>query len=59
MKSMFTNDGNVLLFNIHISSNSANSVTFPIGKQEIVGDSIGADLFDMSSLLPARYNADI
>lgn len=56
---MFTNDGNVLLFNIHISSNSANSVTFPIGKQEIVGDSIGADLFDMSSLLPARYNADI
>ena len=59
LKSMFTNDGNVLLFNIHISSNSANSVTFPISKQELVGDSIEADLFDMSSLLPARYNADI
>lgn len=59
LKSMFTNDGNVLLFNIHISSNSDNSVVFPISKQEISGDKNGANLFDLSSLLPMRYNADI
>lgn len=59
LKSMFTNDGNVLLFNIHISSNSDNSVVFPLSKQEISRDKNGVNLFDMSSLLPMRYNADI
>lgn len=32
LKSMFTNDGNVLLFNIHISPDSDASMTFPIKK---------------------------
>ena len=59
LKSLFTNDGNVLLFNIHISPTSSNSVIFPIGINELGGDRFGSTLFNMSSLLPSRYNTDI
>lgn len=59
MKSMFTNDGNVLLFNIHVSPNGGGSVVFPIDKTEINGDKYGETLYEMSSLLPLRYNQSI
>lgn len=60
LKSMFTNDGNVILFNIHFtSSKSADEVVCPINKSELNGDSYAETLFDMSSLLPLRYNDDI
>lgn len=60
LKSMFTNDGNVILFNIHITDNeSVNGVACPIKKDELNGDEFAELLFDMSSLLPERYNADI
>lgn len=60
IKSMFTNDGNVLLFNIHIvPGNGDNVVAFPISKAELGENSYGKILFDMSSLLPLRYNDDI
>lgn len=60
LKSMFTNDGNVILFNIHITDNeSVNGVACPIEKDELDGDEYAELLFDMSSLLPERYNADI
>lgn len=60
LKSMFTNDGNVILFNIHITANkSSEEVACPISKQELNGNSYAETLFDMSSLLPMRYNADI
>lgn len=60
LKSMFTNDGNVILFNIHITDNeSVNGVACPIKKDELNGDEYAELLFDMSSLLPERYNADI
>lgn len=60
LKSMFTNDGNVILFNIHITaSKSAEEVVCPIDKQDLQGNKYAELLFDMSSLLPIRYNADI
>ena len=60
LKSMFTNDGNVILFNIHISSEShPKEVTCPPVRSEVEGDSLAATLYDMSSLLPERYSADI
>ena len=57
---MFTNDGNVILFNIHFTPDlDANSVACPIDKSELGGDVYAEALFDMSSLLPERYNVDI
>lgn len=60
LKSMFTNDGNVILFNIHFTtSKSADEVVCPIDKSELNGNRYAETLFQMSSLLPERYNADI
>ena len=59
LKSMFTNDGNVLLWNIHITPNSVEQVLLPTTKGELKGDKYSELLYDMSSLLPERYNADI
>ena len=60
LKEMFTNDGNVILFNIHFTSDlNANSVACPIAKSELGGDPYAETLFELSSLLPERYNQDI
>lgn len=60
LKSMFTNDGNVILFNIHFTaSKSAAEVVCPIEILELGGNNYAETLFNMSSLLPERYNADI
>ena len=60
LKSMFTNDGNVILFNIHITDeDTIDSIACPIIKEELNNDEYAEMLFDMSSLLPERYNADI
>ena len=60
LKSMFTNDGNVILFNIHFTPDlDANSVACPIAKSELGGDPYAETLFELSSLLPERYNQDI
>ena len=60
LKSMFTNDGNVILFNIHFTADlNAESVACPIIKDELGGDHYAETLFELSSLLPERYNADI
>lgn len=60
LKAMFTNDGNVILFNIHFTANlTADSVACPISKGELAGNAYAEALFDMSSLLPERYNVDI
>ena len=60
LKSMFTNDGNVILFNIHFTDDpDAESVACPITKDELGGDSYAETLFELSSLLPERYNKDI
>ena len=59
LKSMFTNDGNVILFNIHITPQNISALTFPVTKTELSGNSYGTTLCEMSSLLPIRYNAPI
>lgn len=60
LKSMFTNDGNVILFNIHfVEGKSADEVVCPIDISELKGNRYAESLFNMSSLLPERYNADI
>ena len=60
LKSMFTNDGNVILFNIHFTNeDTVESIACPIKKEELNNDVYAEMLFDMSSLLPERYNADI
>ena len=56
---MFTNDGNVLLWNIHITPDNQKQVLLPINKKELNGDKYSEQLYDMSSLLPFRYNAPI
>ena len=60
LKEMFTNDGNVILFNIHFTADlNADSVACPINRNELGGDVYAEALYDMSSLLPERYNVDI
>lgn len=59
LKSMFTNDGNVLLFNIHIVPNGQEALVFPVDKDEMGNNSYGQTLYEMSSLLPTRYNEAI
>lgn len=60
LKTMYTNDGNVILFNIHFTADlDADSVACPISKDELDGDAYSNALFEMSSLLPERYNTDI
>ena len=59
LKAMYTNDGNVLLWNIHITPNNMEQVLLPIGKEELKGEKYSELLYDMSSLLPTRYNQPI
>lgn len=56
LKSMFTNDGNVILFNIHISANEAVCVSCPASKDEVSFSSLATTMYEMSSLLPMRYS---
>ncbi|MBF0321007.1 MAG: VWA domain-containing protein [Nitrospirae bacterium] len=46
-----TNNGNVLFFNIHISSQKAVPILYP-GSDAALPDQFGKSLFEMSSLLP-------
>ena len=59
LKALFTNDGNVLLWNIHITPDNQEPVLLPISKTELNGNKYSEWLYDMSSLLPLRYNAPI
>jgi hypothetical protein len=53
MKGMKSTDGNVLLFNAHISSSSAQSVCFP-SEESVLADKYAQLLFRMSSILPPK-----
>lgn len=59
LKALFTNDGNVLLWNIHITPDNQEPVLLPISKIELNNNQYSEWLYDMSSLLPLRYNAPI
>jgi hypothetical protein len=51
LTQMATSDGNLLLFNVHISSHAASSVLFP-DNDETLPDDHARLLFNMSSRLP-------
>jgi hypothetical protein len=51
LKGLKSSDGNVLVFNAHISSSSAEPIAFP-GEEEGLPDKYAKLLFRMSSILP-------
>lgn len=53
LQQISTSDGNVLLFNLHVSSNGGDPVKFPISDAGL-NDSYAKLLFRMSSPLPAH-----
>jgi len=59
LKAMFTNDGNILLWNIHITPDHLEQILLPVSKEELKTDKYSELLYDMSSLLPERYNRPI
>lgn len=59
LKSMFTNDGNVLLWNIHVTPNTGIKQMFPVSKSELGNNAYARLLYDLSSLLPTRYADDV
>ena len=59
LKAMHTNDGNVLLWNIHITSGHTECVSLPANKNELKGNKYSETLYSLSSLLPTKYNTMI
>lgn len=61
LKSLYTNDGNVLVWNIHVTPNNQEQLLLPVSKVELDNykDKYSEWLYDMSSLLPSRYNQPI
>ncbi len=59
IKNLKTTDGNVLLFNVHISDVSNQEVLFPCAQSELPNDPNAHLLFDMSSDLPDIFDANI
>ncbi|MCC6750134.1 MAG: VWA domain-containing protein [Deltaproteobacteria bacterium] len=51
LKQVRTNDGNALLFNIHLSSGAGVPILFP-SNRDLLPDEFSKQLFDMSSPLP-------
>ena len=56
VKSLASSDGNVLLFNIHISSKAGSAVEFP-DSETTLPDEFSRMLFNTSSVLPAYMQA--
>jgi hypothetical protein len=54
IKDLGTYDGNVLLFNIHISPSSPKALTYP-ADERVLPDDFAKRLFRMSSSLPEIY----
>jgi hypothetical protein len=53
LKALSTVDGDLLLFNCHISESQANPVVFP-NSEQILGDDLARALYRMSSELPDK-----
>jgi hypothetical protein len=53
LQSLYTDDGNLLLFNCHLSDSTAVPLLFPVSESQLP-DEFGRLLFRMSSLLPER-----
>lgn len=56
LRCLSTSDGNVLLFNVHLSSSKAGPVEFPAREDELI-DPFARLLFRMSSPLPPKLLA--
>ena len=54
---MESSDGNILLFNLHLSSSTAPPVEFPDNKNYLP-DEFASLLYDMSSVLPEKIRAE-
>lgn len=59
LKSLYTEDGHVLFFNIHLGDDGTESISFPSRRSEIPDDKYARLLFDMSSDLPDVYHKEI
>lgn len=59
IKSLYTKDGNVLMFNVHVTPSNTPSLSFPTSKAELNGNRYAEELYDLSSLLPKIYNERI
>jgi len=47
-----TNDGNALLFNVHISDIKASQVLYPVSESDLPNNQYATQLFRMSSVIP-------
>jgi hypothetical protein len=56
IRQLATTDGNVLLFNAHLSSESARTIEYPASEAGL-GDQSASRLFRMSSPLPPSFRA--
>jgi len=56
LRELHTSDGNVLLFNVHLSSKGGATFEFPTGEGELP-DQYAKQLFTMSSLLPEHIRS--
>src|SRR6516165_9203824 len=56
LRNLTTSDGNVLIFNAHLSSKPAHPIEFPSAESELP-DNEALTLFRMSSLLPPKLRA--
>jgi hypothetical protein len=57
IKRLATSDGNVLLFNLHVSSVAAPALQFPPEETGLPNDRFAGQLFRMSSVLPPQAQA--
>lgn len=53
LRSQLTTDGNILLFNLHVSDKGGDPISFPASDASLP-DQFSRLLFDMSSLLPSQ-----
>lgn len=58
IRSFNTNDGNVLLCNLHISSDTANPIAFP-DNEAVLPNSFSKTLFNMSSIIPTTMHQSV
>lgn len=59
IKGLHTTDGNVILFNIHITQKTSDSIFLPSHKSQLGGNRLAEDLFDFSSVLPKTFYSRI
>ncbi len=52
-----TNDGNALLFNVHIADIKASPVQYPVSESDLPNDQYARQLFRMSSMIPETSRA--